>query len=84
ISIEERPDWRATAEREGFNFHTIDGERYWYERGYYLFTEQQITLDLEAPTQELHQMCLDAVARVVEIEALLHQFAIPEAFFYVI
>ncbi|WP_147479173.1 glutathionylspermidine synthase family protein, partial [Pseudomonas caricapapayae] len=84
ISIEERPDWRATAEREGFNFHTIDGERYWDERGYYLFTEQQITRDLEAPTQELHQMCLDAVARVVESEALLHQLAIPEAFFDVI
>lgn len=32
ISIEERPDWRETAEREGFNFHTIDGERYWDER----------------------------------------------------
>ncbi|MBX8587631.1 glutathionylspermidine synthase family protein, partial [Pseudomonas cichorii] len=46
ISIQERPDWRATAEREGFDFHTIDGERYWDERGYYLFTEQQITRDL--------------------------------------
>lgn len=84
ISIEERPDWRATAEREGFNFHTIDGERYWDERGYYLFTEQQITRDLEVPTQELHQMCLDAVARVVDSEELLHRLAIPEAFFDVI
>lgn len=81
ISIEERPDWQATAEREGFNFHTIDGERYWDERGYYLFTEQQITRDLEAPTQELHQMCLDAVARVVESEELLTRLAIPETFF---
>jgi glutathionylspermidine synthase len=81
ISVEERPDWRVTAEREGFNFHTIDGERYWDERGYYLFTEEQVTRDLEAPTQELHQMCLDAVARVVESEELLSRLAIPEAFF---
>ncbi|GAB7532034.1 glutathionylspermidine synthase family protein [Pseudomonas sp. 3A(2025)] len=81
ISIEERPDWRATAEREGFDFHTIDGERYWDERHYYQFNEQQITRDLEAPTQELHQMCLDAVARVVDSEALLRQLAIPEAFY---
>ena len=81
INVEERPDWRSTAEREGFNFHTIDGERYWDERGYYLFTEQQVTRDLEAPTQELHQMCLDAVARVVESEELLSRLAIPEAFF---
>jgi glutathionylspermidine synthase len=81
ISIAERPDWRATAEREGFAFHTIDGERYWDERGYYLFTEEQVTRDLEAPTQELHQMCLDAVARVVDSEELLTRLAIPEAFF---
>ncbi|MEE4079157.1 glutathionylspermidine synthase family protein [Pseudomonas viridiflava] len=81
ISIEERPDWQATVEREGFNFHTIDGERYWDERGYYLFTEQQITRDLEAPTQELHQMCMDAVGRIVDSEELLRQLAIPEAFF---
>jgi glutathionylspermidine synthase len=81
ISIEERPDWRATAEREGFAFHTIDGERYWDERGYYLFTEEQITRDLEQPTQELHQMCMDAVARVVESEELLTRLAIPPAFF---
>lgn len=81
ILVEERPDWRATAQREGFNFHTIDGERYWDERGYYLFTEEQVTRDLEAPTQELHQMCLDTVARVVESEELLARLAIPEAFF---
>lgn len=81
ISIEERPDWRATAEREGFAFHTIDGERYWDERGYYLFTEEQITRDLEQPTQELHQVCMDAVARVVESEELLTRLAIPPAFF---
>ena len=81
ISIQERPDWRATVEREGFNFHTIDGERYWDERAYYLFTEEQVTRDLEAPTQELHQMCLDAVARVVQSEELLTRLAIPEAFF---
>ncbi len=81
ISLEERPDWRATAEREGFDFHTIDGERYWDERHYYLFNEQQITRDLEAPTQALHQLCLDAVERVVDSEALLRQLAIPEAFF---
>lgn len=81
ISIAERPDWRTTAEREGFDFHTIEGERYWDERHYYLFSEAQVTRDLEAPTRELHQLCLDAVARVVESEALLHQLAIPPAYF---
>jgi glutathionylspermidine synthase len=81
ISIQERPDWRQTAEREGFNFHTIDGERYWDERSYYQFTEEQITRDIEAPTQELHAMCLDVVEKVVESEELLTRLAIPPAFF---
>lgn len=81
ISIEERPDWREILEREGFNFHTIDGERYWDERGYYQFTEAQITRDLEQPTRELHEMCLDVVDRVVDSEELLEGLAIPPAFF---
>ena len=81
ISIDERPDWRATAEREGFAFHTIDGERYWDERGYYQFSEAQVSRDLEAPTQELHAMCLDAVERIVDSEALMTRLAIPPAFF---
>ena len=50
IGIEERPHWRQSVEREGFGFHTIGGERYWDECGYYLFTEEQISRDLEAPT----------------------------------
>lgn len=81
ISIEERPDWRERVEREGFAFHTIDGERYWDESGYYRFTREQVTKDIEQPTRELHQMCLDVVERVVESEELLSGLAIPPAFF---
>lgn len=81
VAIAERPGWRARVEAEGFAFHTIDGERYWDERGYYQFSEAQITRDLEAPTRELHEMCLETVARVVDSEALLEQLAIPPAFF---
>ncbi|MHA6195152.1 glutathionylspermidine synthase family protein [Pseudomonas wadenswilerensis] len=81
ISIEERPDWQRIVESEGFDFHTIDGERYWDERGYYQFSERQISDDLEAPTQDVHAMCLDAVERVVASEELLTRLAIPPAFF---
>ena len=42
ISCDERADWRETAERVGFVFHTIDGERYWDESAYYGFTLKQI------------------------------------------
>jgi glutathionylspermidine synthase len=81
ISIEERPGWRQTVERQGFAFHTIEGERYWDERCYYQFTEAQIARDLEAPTQALHALCMDLVDRVVDSEALLTRLAIPPAFF---
>jgi glutathionylspermidine synthase len=81
ITIEERPDWQATAQEQGFLFHTIDGERYWDERAYYQFTEAQIANDIEAPTRELHALCMDVVERVVESEELLGRLAIAPAFF---
>ena len=42
IVCHERDDWRSTAEACGFDFHTIDGERYWDERAYYAFTLEEI------------------------------------------
>ena len=50
IVCPERDDWRATAESAGFDFHTIDGERYWDERAYYAFTLDEIEREIEAPT----------------------------------
>src|SRR5690606_9567397 len=81
IECQERPGWKSTAEALGFHFHTIDGERYWDESAYYQFSLRQIEDDLEEPTRELHQMCLDMVDLVVRSEELLRQLAIPEAFF---
>ena len=77
IASEERPDWRARAEAIGFNFHTIDGERYWDERAYYAFTLREIERDLEAPTAELDKMCRELVARVIADEQLMKRLAIP-------
>ena len=42
IACPERDDWQATAESAGFDFHTIDGERYWDERAYYAFALDEI------------------------------------------
>lgn len=81
IAITERPNWQARAESFGFKFHTIDGERYWDERAYYQFTLAQIEKDLEDPTAELHQMCMDLVARVIDSEELLTRLSIPPAYF---
>ena len=77
IACDERTDWRETAERVGFVFHTIEGERYWDERAYYGFTLKEIERDLEAPTAELDGMCRELVARAVADEAIMRQLAIP-------
>ena len=80
LPIAERPGWKQLANEFGFHFHTMHGEPYWDESAYYQFTLEQIERDLEEPTQELNQMCLEVVDRVVSDEKLLKQFAIPEAF----
>ena len=80
IVSEERPDWRDRAEEIGFDFHTIDGERYWDERAYYAFTLEEIERDLEAPTAELDGLCRELVARVVDDEHLMRRLAIPVPF----
>lgn len=76
----ERPNWRERANEFGFKFHTLYGEPYWDESVYYQFTLRQIENDLEDPTEEIHQMCLAAVAKVVNDERLLKKFRIPEIY----
>ncbi len=77
ISIDERANWRAHAEEVGFKFHTFDGEPYWDETAYYQFSLQQIEQDLEAPTEELHQMVMDMVGDITRSEEMLTLLAIP-------
>lgn len=80
IKIAERPNWKESAENLGFKFHTIDGEAYWDESAYYQFTLKQIENDLEDPTQELHDMCMDLAEKVVNSEELMTRLAIPAQF----
>jgi glutathionylspermidine synthase len=80
IRCDERVDWRETAERVGFEFHTMDGERYWDERAYYAFTLKEIENDIERPTAELDAMCGELIARAVTDERMLRALRIPERF----
>jgi len=80
IVCPERDDWHATAESAGFDFHTIDGERYWDERAYYAFTLDEIERAIEAPTGEIDAMCLELVGHAVDDENYLRRLKIPEAF----
>src|SRR5438445_10322334 len=80
IVCPERDDWRATAESAGFDFHTIDGERYWDERAYYAFTLEEIEREIEQPTGEIDAMCLELVGHAVDDDKYLRRLKIPEAF----
>lgn len=78
ITCDPRPGWQQLADKYGFKFHTMYGEAYWDESAYYQFSLKQIEDGIEQPTEELHQMCLQVVEKVVNDEALLRQFSIPE------
>ncbi|MDP3855679.1 glutathionylspermidine synthase family protein [Phenylobacterium sp.] len=79
IALSPRRDWKAKAEAVGFTWHHADGRRYWDERAYYAFTLNQVEDHIEAATAELHRLCLELVAEVVESPALMTRLAIPEA-----
>ncbi len=76
----ERADWRELAGKMGFHFHTLQGVPYWDESAHYRLTLREIEKDLEAPTEELHEMCMDLVGRAVRDEEYLRKLAIPPAF----
>ncbi len=80
IVCPERNDWRATAENAGFDFHTVDGERYWDERAYYGFTLDEIERGIEEPTGEIDAMCLELAGRAIRDERHLRRLKIPEAY----
>lgn len=72
-TIPVRRDLDRIADEHGFDFHVIDNEIYWDESRAYRFTLRQIEEQIEKPTAELHQMCLEAVDRAVKDEQLLQQ-----------
>ncbi|CDL84034.1 conserved hypothetical protein [Xenorhabdus szentirmaii DSM 16338] len=80
LPCQPRHNLDAIAAHYGFNFHTINNEIYWDESRAYRFTLNQIEQNIEEPTVELHQMCLDLVDRVAGDEALLDLLEIPQLY----
>ena len=78
VATPERPDWRGTAAEMGFTFAHADGVRYWDERAYYRFSLDEVEGAIEAPSAELHQMCLALVDEAVASDTLMHRLAIPD------
>ncbi|MBC8109887.1 MAG: glutathionylspermidine synthase family protein [Verrucomicrobia bacterium] len=77
LRIKERPDWQQIVENQGFMFHSID-EKYWDESVCYAFSEREI-LNLEKATNQLFEMCMEAMQRIID-KKLYALFKIPPEF----
>jgi glutathionylspermidine synthase len=60
-----RDNWQATVESQGLIYHTPNGQRYWDESAFYEFTAKEVDA-LEAATNELWQMWLAAIQRIID------------------
>lgn len=72
-----RADWRETALRHGFDYHSPDDQPYWVEDACYVFTLDQIECDLEAPTNQVMDLCLEVVDRASRDDEVLASLRIP-------
>ena len=78
VTAPPRVNWVRDVEELGFTYHTIDGDVYWDEAGWYEFSLAEIE-EIEAATNTLHEMCLDAVEVVLDQDRF-EEFGIPAAF----
>ena len=74
----ERACLKRRLEDSDFPFHAIHGPLHWVEESAYALTPDQVDRDLASPSEELHRMCLEVVDRVVESDALMEKFSIPD------
>ena len=76
-TINPRGDWQAKVEELGLVYHSLDG-RYWDESACYEFTAAEVDM-LEAATNGLHRLCVEAVGRVIS-QNLFARLHIPSDF----
>jgi glutathionylspermidine synthase len=72
-----RASWRSAVEAQGLIYHTPNGQKYWDESAFYEFTSQEVDA-LEAATNELWTMWLDAIQHVIDKDRFA-ELRIPEA-----
>lgn len=80
IEIPPRADWKQTAEKHGFIFHSIGDDGYWDESACYEFTLEQVEGDLEPAVEAVEAMCFEVVERVVVEPGLMTRLGIPAPF----
>ena len=77
LTLTPRPDWAAQVERLGLVYHTTGDRPYWDESTCYRFTADEVDM-LEAATNELHRLCLEAAQHVIDRNRFA-ELGIPEA-----
>jgi glutathionylspermidine synthase len=75
-AIAPRPDWQAKVEGQGLVWHSDGDQPYWDERGYYAFTLAEIEL-IEAATEAVYQLFLEAGDKIVANPEMMELFGIP-------
>ena len=72
-----REGWQRIVEDEGLIWHTDAGAAYWDESAYYSFSLAEIER-IEAATQEVYGLFLEAAAWVVSEPGIMSAFGIPD------
>jgi glutathionylspermidine synthase len=81
VPSEPRPDWLALVEGQGLTYAVDragdgDPEVYWDESAYYELSEDEVD-HLEQVTDELHEMAMQAVARMVADPTVIERHGLP-------
>ncbi|HEY9609568.1 glutathionylspermidine synthase family protein [Allocoleopsis sp.] len=67
IILEPIADWQQKCEEVGFHFSYLNDRPYWNEGACYCFSVQELD-ELEQVTEDLHQLCLEAIDRIIREE----------------
>lgn len=71
-----RDDWQAKVEAQGLIWHSDADGPYWDESAYYSFTMDEVER-IEAATETVHELFLEAGEHIVKDADVLEQFGIP-------
>ena len=78
ISTTPRPDWQKRVEELGLIFHHTSGGVYWNESAYYRFNSKEVDI-LEAATNELQRLCLEAGQHIIDHDRFAELGIPPQA-----
>lgn len=77
LSSRPRENWQELIKDQGLTFNESgDGKFYWNDDAYYLFSSREIDV-IETATQELHDMCENAVDDIISSGSWYERLGIP-------